>query len=267
MFTGDYNYFDYKYNISGYTGQDYGAFPQYLYLIISFVLLIILLILLRRSSKEKVLKIIRIMGIFLILFYISKTTWESIYDIKYTGSFNTGLLPLDMCSIPMFVYLIAGYSKGKLKEYATSWIVTGSIIGGIATMLFLNAFKYYPFLSFGATYSMLWHFIMLFTGLLLITTNYIDYDYKTLINGFKLHLLVSIIVIPLDYIFNWDFMMYKNMGSIPIFEDIGTKLIDKGMGFLNPIIMLILYFIAYNLIYFIIKFIIKIKDIIKKGTK
>ncbi len=252
MFTGNYNYFDYKYNIDGYHGQDYGAFPQYLYLIISFVLLVVLLILLRKGSKEKVKKIIRIIGIFLILFYITKTTWESIYDIKYNGSFNYGLLPLDACSIPMFAYILAGFSKGKLKDYSTSWMVTGSIVGGIATMLYLNAFKYYPFLSFGATYSMVWHFLMVFTGLLLVVTNYIDYRYKTLLKGFKLHILFSLIVIPLDYIFNWDFMMYKNMGSIPIFEDIGTKLTNANMGFLNPIIMLILYFAAYNLIFFII---------------
>ena len=39
MFTGDYGYFDYKGNITGYTGQDYGGFAQYLYLAISLVVL------------------------------------------------------------------------------------------------------------------------------------------------------------------------------------------------------------------------------------
>ena len=252
MFKGDYNFFDYKYNIPGYNGQDYGAFPQYLYLIISIVLLFILLILLRKLSQEKVKRIIRIIGIFLIIFYISKTTWESIYDIKYYGSFNTGLLPFDTCSLPMLAYMLAAFAKGKIEDYSKSWIVTGGIVGGFATMLFLNAFKYYPFLSFGAFYSMIWHFIMVFMGLLLILTNYVDYNYKTLLKGFKFHFLFSLIVIPLNYIFNWDFMMYKNMGSVPIFEDVGTKLINSSLGFLNPIIMMCLYFIAFNLIFFII---------------
>ena len=83
MFKGNYNFFDYKYNISGYSGQDFGGFPQYLYLGISIVLLVVLLITLRKLPKEKILKIIKITGIFMIVFYISKTTWESIYDIKY----------------------------------------------------------------------------------------------------------------------------------------------------------------------------------------
>ena len=64
MYKGDYNFFDYKYNIIGYNGQDFGGFSQYLYLIISIVLITFLLILLRKSSKKRVLNIIRIIGIF-----------------------------------------------------------------------------------------------------------------------------------------------------------------------------------------------------------
>ena len=92
MFRGNYNFFDYKYNIIGYTGQDYGGSAQYVYLIVSIILMTILLISLRKLSKEKVNKIIKIVSIFLIIIYIVKTTWESIYDIKLSGSFNTGLL-------------------------------------------------------------------------------------------------------------------------------------------------------------------------------
>ena len=32
MFRGNYNFFDYKYNILGYTGQDYGGIAQNIYL-------------------------------------------------------------------------------------------------------------------------------------------------------------------------------------------------------------------------------------------
>ena len=247
MFTGNYNFFDYKYNIIGYNGQDYGSFPQYLYLMISITLLIILLFCLRKFSKEKVLNIIRIISIFLILFYLIKTTWESIYDIKLTGKFNIYLLPFDACSIIMVASILSGFSKGKIKEYSTSWLVTGGIVGGIATMLYLNAFKYYPFLSFGAFYSMIWHFLMVFLGLLLIVTKYISIKYKTILKGFIFHLIISVFVITIDFIYDLDFMMYKNLGGIPIFEDIASKFTLQGLQFLNPIMMLLLYFIAFNI--------------------
>ena len=259
MFRGNYNFFEYKYNIVGYTGQDYGGFAQKLYLIISVILMVILLVSLRKSSKEKVLKIIRGISIFLILFYIGKTTWESVYDIKLSGSFNTGLLPFDTCSIPMLAGLIAGFGKGKLKKYAECWLCTGGIVGGFATMLFLNAFKFYPFLSFGAFYSMIWHFLMVFLGLLLIVTNYVDTDFKTVLNGYIFHVIISLIVIPIDFIFNFDFMLYKDLGGVPIFEGIASKLTSMNLQLLNPILMFILYFIAFNIVVMIPMFIKKIK--------
>ncbi len=251
MFRGNYNFFDYKYNIEGYTGQDYGSFPQYLYLILSIILLTTLLISLRKLNKDKVLKIIRFISIFMVIFYIGKTTWESIYDIRYSGSFNYYLLPFDMCSFIMFAGLLAGFTKGKVKELSESWLATGGVVGGIGTMLYLNAFKFYPFLSFGAFYSMIWHFLMVFLGLLLIVTKYVNIEYKTVLKGFLFQVLVSLIVIPIDYIFNYDFMMYKDLSSIPIFEDIASNLTNMHLGFINPFIMLSLYFIAFNIVFII----------------
>ena len=113
-------------------------------------------------------------------------------------------------------------------------------------MFFLNALKFYPFFSFGAFYSMIWHFLMVFLGLLLIITNYVDINYKTDIKGFLFHLLISCFVIPIDFVFKWDFMMYRSLGGIPVFEDIAKKFMENGLIFLNPIMMLVLYFIAYN---------------------
>ena len=251
MFTGNYNFFDYKYNIVGYNGQDYGGIAQYIYLIISIVLISMLLIVLRKSSKEKVLNIIRFVSVFLIIFYITKTTWESIYDIKMSGSFNTGLLPLDSCSIVMFAGIIAGFGRGKLRKMSECWLATGCIVGGFANMLFLNTFKFYPFFTFGAFYSMIWHFLMVFLGLLLIVTNYVDIKYKTIIDGFIFHLIISLFIIPIDFIFNFDFMLYLNLGGVPFFEDIASYFTSINLQILNPIMMLILYFLAFNIVFII----------------
>ena len=248
MFKGDYNFFDYKYNITNYSGQDFGSFPQHLYLVLSFILLVILLFIFRKSRKEKVKKIIKIIGIFMIIFYLGKTIWESYYDIKRDGVFNWYLLPLDTCSIIMYASLISGFNKGKIKEYSNAWLATGCVVGGIANMVIMNAFKYYPFLSFGAFYSMIWHFLMVFLGLLLIVTNYVPISFKTVLKGFIFHLVIALVVIPIDFIFDYDFMMLKELGGIPIFEGIATNLTNNHLGFINPIMMLGLYFLAFSLI-------------------
>ena len=261
MFKGDYNFFDYKHNIAGYTGQDFGSIAQKLYLIISLVLLVILLIGFRKAKRETVIKIIRIVSIFIIILYIVKNVWETIYDIKFTGKINWYLLPFDTCGFVMLAGILSGFCKGRIKEYADSWLVTGCIIGGIANMLFLNAFKFYPFLSFGAFYSMLWHFLMVFLGLLLVVTNHIEINIKTILKGFIFHLIVSIFVIPINYIFGYDFMLYKDLGGVPIFENIATKFTNMQLGFINPIMMIVLYFISFSIVVLIA---MGIKKIISK---
>jgi len=251
MFNNNYNFFDYKYNILGYNGQHFGSIYQYIYLGISVILLILLLTKLRNLSKEKVLKIIQIISIFLILFYVGKTIWESIYDIKLSGHFNTGLLPFDTCSMVMLAGILSSFSKGRIRDISACWLATGCIIGGSANMLFLNAFKYYPFISFGAFYSMIWHFLMVFLGLLLIVTNYVDMKYITIIKGYIFHLAISFLIIPIDFIYNFDFMLYKDLGGIPFFENIASYLTSINLGFLNPLMMLILYFLAFNIVFLI----------------
>ncbi len=251
MFTGNYNFFDYKLNIPGYTGQDYGGLAQYLYLAISAVLLVALLIALRKTPREKARRIIGFIGIFMTVLYIGKTAWESYYDVTVVGKFNFWLLPFDSCSFIMPAAILAGFAKGKIREAAEAWVATGGIVGGFATMLFLKAFNYYPFLSFGAFYSMLWHFLMVFMGLLVLVTTPRNIPFSLVTKGFLFHLIASAVAIPIDYIWNFDFMMYKDLGGVPLFEGVASDLTGKGLGFLNPLIMLILYFAAFSLIWLI----------------
>ena len=60
MFNGSYSFFDYKYNIEGYNGQDFGSIAQYIYLFSAILLMILLLIIFKKSSKEKVITITKI---------------------------------------------------------------------------------------------------------------------------------------------------------------------------------------------------------------
>ena len=266
MFDGSYKFFDYKYNIAGYSGQDFGSIAQYIYLFTAIILIVILLIKLRKSSKEKVITITKIITFFLLILDIVKVSWESYYDIKLSGSFNTGLLPFDTCSMIIPAGLLVIFAKGKVREYAKCWIVTGSVVGGIANMLFLNALKYYPFFTFGAFYSMIWHFLMVFIGLLYIVTNFVDMKYTTIIKGFIFHFLISLIIIPIDIIFDFDFMMYINLGGIPIFENVASYFTSIHLNFLNPFMMLILYYISFNIVFLIPMFIKKLLNSKKNNT-
>lgn len=259
MFTGDYGFFDYKYNIEGYSGQDFGGVAQFVYLGICLVLFLTLLPMLRRVSRERVRRIVGWIGVFMVLLYLGKTCWESWYDLRLTGSFNYGLLPLDSCSIVMPAALLTGFGRGKLQRGATAWLATGGILGGLGAMVRLNAFNYYPFLSFGACYSMLWHFLMVGMGLLLIVSGAAGggqgrgLRLATVNRGFAFHLIFSAIVIPLDFIWGWDFMLYRELGGVPFFEGVAERLADAGLCFLNPILMLGLYYLGFWIVWLLSK--------------
>ena len=248
MFKGPYGFFDYKYNIAGYEGQDYSGTGRLIYIIAAAVIVVLLLILLRNAKKETVKKYLKIVGIAFVSAYIIKTTWESYFDITVDGGFNLYILPFDTCSVVMWACLLAGFGTPKLQKLGACWLVTGSMVGSIGAIPFLTALKYYPFFTFGAFYSMLWHIVMLFTGAWLIVTNYVEMNFKTLLTGFAFHILVSLVVIPLDYIFSWDFMFYRTAGSVPIIEGVSEKLAANGMGFFTTPIMIAAYFITFAVI-------------------
>ena len=251
--TNGYGFFDYKYNIPDYAGQDYDSYWRYVYLGVSVGLIILLLILFRKAGREGIQKYLRVLGIGMIALYLGKTIWESYFDITTGRGFNEGILPLDTCSIIMLAAPLAGFGKGKVAKLGAGWLATGSVVGGISNLLFLQALNYYPFFTFGAFYSMIWHFLMVFTGLLLLVTNYVEASFKTVLHGFILHMLFSVIVIPFDYIRKADFMLYYMAGGVPLISAWGEALAAKNLHFVTTIIMVIAYFGSFSLIVYVTK--------------
>jgi hypothetical protein len=60
------------------------------------------------------------------------------------------------------------------------------------------------------------------------------------------------VVIPGDFLFDFDFMMYRYLGGIPFFEDLAAKFTDAGLWFLNPPLMLLLYLLAFQLVWLLL---------------
>lgn len=246
MFSG-YNYFDYKYNIPGYSGQDYDN-GRIIFMFSSLGLTLILLFVLYFTIKDKKKFtdiFLKVLGVSMTAFYVIKTTWESYFDITTGRGFNLGILPFDTCSIVMWAGLLSGFAKGKLKKIGDCWIATGGIVGGLSNILYLRALKYYPFFTFGAQYSMLWHFGMFFAGLWLIVSNYIKLDFKSVIYAFLFHMGISLIVIPFDYINDYDFMLYRHAGGAPLIEDLADILSKNNLEWVTTIIMIVLYFALF----------------------
>ena len=68
-------------------------------------------------------------------------------------------------------------------------------------MLFPMVLKWYPIVSYGAYHSLMFHFMMVFTGLAVIVCCMIRIHGEDILYGFVPQLLMAAVVIPLDYRF------------------------------------------------------------------
>jgi len=266
MFTG-YGFFDYKYSIEGYHGQDYDGPGRMIYLGVSIALVILLCIIFRKAKHEHIRTYLKVLGIGMLVLNIIKFVWETYYDITIGPGFNEGILPLDTCSIVVWASLLAGFGKGPFKLAGETWLGTIGIAGGISNLIFLQALKYYPFFTFGAFFSMLWHFLMVFTGFYLAVTGYFKFNFKSVLASFALHMVISIPVIIFDYVRNWDFMLYLEAGGVPVFEDIASDLNAAGFHWVTTLMMIALYFGIDVLLVYIFRGISELAHLIQRKTR
>jgi hypothetical protein len=164
----------------------------------------------------------------------------------------------------MYTGIIAALAKGRIKSYAESWIIVGGLSLGVSTIIYRYIISMNPFIASPTMYTLFWHFLMIFLALLLVITDYCELNKKVLFKGFFYHFIISLIVIPIDFILKLDFMFYHDLSQIPIFNRVARIFINKGLSFLNPPMMLILYFLLFALAYIICVILKKICDIMRE---
>ncbi len=91
------------------------------------------------------------------------------------------LLPLFLCSIPLFVLPIAAFGKGKLREMSLDFLVIfGLLVAFLGTYGAGNNYSVYPVLCFDNVVSGITHAISGFSSLYLILARMVSMKKKTL---------------------------------------------------------------------------------------
>lgn len=246
----NYGFFDYKYNIVGYDGSDFDSNYRLFYMIFALVTSVVLAFVFRKSKKENMTLYLKIVSVLMIVLEVVKVTWESYWDVKTgrglnVGGFNTsGILSLETCSLFMYTAVVAGYTKNeKIRRCCVGWLTTLGLVGGLSNVFVMRALKWYPFWTFGAFHSMIYHYVMVLTALLLVFNRYIDFKFSDILYAFIPHAIFSALVITVDYITTWNYMLYRDPSAFPIICILTDKLTEKGLYFLNTIIVFIMFFL------------------------
>lgn len=163
----DYSFFSYKYNISEFQSALYS--PEHIaYIILAFISVILLGIFLRKADHKKFRIFLLVVAIVLAVLEIVKISWESYWDITTGRGFNVEILPLYSCSLFTYTAFFAVFGKGKVREIALAWIGTIGLVCGMIGVIYTNTLNFYPFWTFGAFHSLVYHYTMFLVGVLVL---------------------------------------------------------------------------------------------------
>lgn len=161
-----------------------------------------------KKGKEEVYKIIK---------YITVIVWTlEIVKIIYTITQNSlravdTYLPLYYCSMLLYAGLLSSFGKNSLKRMGDVSLATGGIIGGIVFIIYPStSLPWYPAFHAFSIHSFLFHGAMIYLGILINKTNYIelkneDVKYFAVLIG-----IMSIAALIVNNIFNVNLMFISD---------------------------------------------------------
>ncbi len=188
---------------------------HFIYIGLTIVGIIIALKCSKNLSKMQVHVIIKRLTIILCVLEVIRIVYciieGSIYDVN-------NYLPLYYCSMLLYAGLLSSFGKGKFKRIGDVFIATGSIIGGIVFILYPStSLPMYPALHFISIHSFFFHGTMVYLGILVNRTNYIEVEKNDIKYFASLVGIMCIIAVFINNIFDSNLMFIsKNFPGNPI---------------------------------------------------
>lgn len=243
-----YHFFDYKYNIENFS-SDLFSVPHIIFIVLAFVLVPVVCFLLRKADHKKINIFLKAFSIFVLLFEITKIVWESYWDISTGRGFNYGgLLPLYTCSLFIYCLLFGAWGKGKAKDYSLAYVGTISMLSGAIGIVQCNGLNWYPFWTFGAFYSLFFHFSMFAVGMFILVTGYKKLDWVDIVRAWIPMAILALLAIPASYEYGADYMQIREGSGIPLFSTLADKLASINFRWVFSIIMLFAYMILSTVV-------------------
>lgn len=197
----------------------------------------------KEADKESTKKIIRICTIILWVMEIIKIIFNLL--IGNIDKPNT-YIPLYYCSLILYAGIFSSIGKGVIKKIGDTFIMTGSLIGGICFLISPNtSLTTYPMWHYISIQSFIFHGIMVYLGILLNKVGYEEIKFKDIFYNGGLVTIASILAYIVNIKFDTNLMFVsKNFPNTPI--DIIYKITGN---FFTPIMIIVQATIPFILVY------------------
>lgn len=184
-------------------------------IIITIVWIIIALKNTTHKTKKEVGKIIKRCTIVMWMLEIVMISFKI-----YTGGIKNlnNYVPLYYCSLLLYAGLLSSFAKGKLKRVGDVFLATGGIIGGIVFMILpTTSLPAYPMLHIVSLHSFLYHGTMVYLGILINLTHYIEIHLSDIKYYATLVGIVCLLAYIINKIFDSNLMFIsKNFPGTPL---------------------------------------------------
>lgn len=204
----------------------YGAF-HLIFTFVGLAVCILLAYVLRKTGKRGNRIVLTSVGVFLLLTEIYKQLFYY-YHIG-EGSYQWWIFPFQLCSVPMYLCLIAPWLKeGKVQAAMYHFMTTFNLLGGI--MAFAEPSGIIHGYWTLTLHAFVWHMILIFVGLYLIASGRGAKTVKDYLSSVVLFLVLAVIAFVINLLF-WDvsggtikmFYVGPAISPLAVFKDIATN--------------------------------------------
>lgn len=201
-----------------------------------------------RKNKKEVHHIIKTLTIIMCIMEILRI----IYNIKQNSIYAVNTyLPLYYCSILLYAGLLSSFGNGTLKKIGDVSLATGAIIGGIVFLIYPStSLPIYPAFHILSIHSFLFHGAMIYVGILINKTRYIELkkgDVKYFASLIGIMCVVALIV---NKLCNGNLMFISNNFPNTPIEILYT--ITGGGNFFSLIMIAVQMTIPYYMSYYVV---------------
>ena len=197
------------------------------------------------KNKDEIKKIIKHLTTIIWILEFVKISFNLF--IEKTTNVND-FLPLYYCSLLLYAGLMASFGKGKIERIGDVFLATGGIIGGIVFIIMpTTSLPAYPMLHILSLHSFFYHGVMVYIGLLINCSNYINLELKDIIYFAELVGGICIISLVINNIFDSNLMFIsKDFPGTPL-----TILYHLSGKFFTPIMIIAQMTLPFLVVYFV----------------
>lgn len=182
-------------------------------IVMCFLLVGIAVFFTRHISRDRYMVCLRVFTLILTVLEIFKISW----NLKHGYNSVDSWLPLYFCSLFLYALWFTWSSKSVIREIGLAYIAMACVIAGTVFIVFpTTSFSSYPIFHFQCIYSMIYHSVMIYSGIMLFKTKTIDVDLKLVIKYVVFCAIFMSLGLLVNLMFDGNMMFLSNPYRIPI---------------------------------------------------